>query len=159
MLGQAFQPRLLDPPVLDLRRPSIHEALALQAPVEEGALADVGLKGGYPIGFARDRLCREARGERADVKPALLLSSASSNINVAVGGGPDQNLRPAAGGGEGKSCLQGQPAQIETGAERRSSVRPRDCEGAKLYGPRVSATGVEPSGIGSGALASSSPNA
>jgi len=62
-----FQSRLFDLPVLDFLLPSIHQPLALETPVEEGALADVGFQGGDAIGLARDRLGGERGGQRADV--------------------------------------------------------------------------------------------
>ena len=54
-------------PVLDFLLPSIHQPLALETPVEEGALADVGFHRGDAIGLARDRLRRERGGKGADV--------------------------------------------------------------------------------------------
>ena len=65
--GLPFQPRLLDFPVLDLLPPSIHEPLALQTPVEESALANIGFHRGNAIALARDRLGGERSGKGADV--------------------------------------------------------------------------------------------
>ena len=64
-----FNRRLFDAPVLHFGRPAIHEPLALEAPVEERPLADVGLERGDALALAGDSLrrrdLRRARSRRA----------------------------------------------------------------------------------------------
>ena len=87
---------LARPPVLDLLLPSIHESLALEPPVEEGALTNVGLERGDAVGLARDRLRGESGGKGADIELTFWRLERIFDVDLALGGGPDQNLRSAA---------------------------------------------------------------
>ena len=92
----ALQPRLFDFPVLDLLLPSIHEPLALETPIEEGALADIGFHRGDAIGLSRDRLGGERRGKGADVDLPLRRLQSIVDRHRRARRGPDQNFKSLA---------------------------------------------------------------
>ena len=93
-LGEAFQPRLLCAPVLDFGAASIYEPLALEPSVEEGAFANTDSRFAMRS-VSRAIACVASAAESAATSTWRFAAKRVRTVAVAVGGGPDQNLRSA----------------------------------------------------------------
>ena len=137
MLGQPLEPRLLDPPVLDFRRSPVHEPFALEAPVKERALANVGLQRGDAVALARDRLCRQSRRQRAHVELTLRPFGRVLNFDRRARRRSGPEFQIGRRRGDREPGLEGELAQIQAAAERGVPMEPRDRKGAELQCART----------------------
>ncbi len=132
MLFEAFQTVLLRAPVLDLRIAPIEEALALQPPIEERALPNIGFEARDAVGFRarspgsrarpqglRRRPAASARRARPRPSPSRL-GPAPTRTSVRS---PERRARAAsrAPGGRGRSSRSASRRRAEGG---RRSGRP-----------------------------------